>query len=62
VGLSGLAEPDWEDAVRERGALFRNGSTWVIAYAASEEAKRAVASDSMYLSRLESEGWILNAY
>jgi hypothetical protein len=34
----------------------------VIAYSGSEAARRAVAEDSMYVSRLEAEGWILHAF
>jgi hypothetical protein len=62
VAVSGLGDPEWDADLRAKACTYRTGRTWVIAYSGSEAARRAVAEDSMYVSRLEAEGWILHAF
>ncbi len=60
--VTGVSDPAWSDDLVAASCFFREGGSWMIAYASDPDIRATLASREAFLSRLETEAWITFAF
>lgn len=60
--VTGASDPAWVEDLVGASCFFREGQSWLIAYAPDPRTLDAVSSGDAFLTRLESEAWITFAF
>jgi len=61
-GVSGQADPLWNEDLEASTCVFRGGGSWLIAHAPDPALRGMLSTSAAFLSRLETEGWITFAF